>query len=297
MSPLFFILLGLLLTFCPPPYLFPSVACLRLCPRQCLCHEHTDLVDCNSQGLEHVPRGLPHGTWLLELGGNNLSEICTRAFSGLWSLRVLLLAHSQIRDIQPQAFFSLSYLEKLDLSWNQLTSLPADFSTSLSAVRNLRLQHNRLCHLSAFSFEYLDNMEKLDLSHNCLVSVGPGVFRGLSRLRQLYMHNNRLAVLQQGSLDMMPALEVLQLSQNNISQIDTNALASLYSLAVLALGGNNLRHLKFKTLLSLHTTATHIQLADICLNYSAGSWTDEMPKTNDFHVVLDRKEELFFSSI
>ncbi|XP_038565797.1 insulin-like growth factor-binding protein complex acid labile subunit [Micropterus salmoides] len=258
---LFPALLFVLLAFYSPPSLFPFVEGTKLCPHQCICYEHADLVDCRGRGFEHVPRGLPHGTWLLELGGNNLSEIGSRSFTGLWSLRVLVLTNSQIQEIQPQAFLSLSYLEKLDLSWNQLSSLPVDFSASLPALRELRLEHNNLYHISGSSLEYLDNMEKLDLSHNQLASVGPGVFRGLSRLRQLYLHNNRLTVVQQGSLDMLPGLEVLQLSNNNISLIDTDALAPLYSLAVLALEGNSLHHLKFKTFISLHTTATHIQLS------------------------------------
>ncbi|XP_040046818.1 uncharacterized protein LOC120827776 [Gasterosteus aculeatus] len=243
------------------PSLFPSADCSRLCPPRCVCYENSDAVDCRSCRLEHVPRGLPHGTWLLELGGNNLSEIGTQAFTGLWSLRVLVLTDSQIHEVQPQAFFSLSFLEKLDLSWNQLTALPVDFSTSLSGLRELRLEHNNLHHLSGNSFEHLDNIERLDLSHNQLVAVGFGVFRGLSRLRQLYLRNNRLTVLQHGSLDMLPGLEVLQLSNNNISRIDNDALAPLYSLAVLALDGNNLQRLKFKTFICLHTTATHIQLS------------------------------------
>ncbi|XP_041826241.1 leucine-rich repeat-containing protein 70 [Melanotaenia boesemani] len=254
-------ILFLIYTFHSPGTLFPSAVGSWVCPHQCICYEHADLVDCRDRGFEQVPRGLPHGTWLLELEGNNLSIISTRAFTGLWSLRVLVLTSSQITEIQPQAFFSLSFLEKLDLSWNLLPTLPVDFSVSLSALKELRLEHNNLHFISGYSLEYLDNLEKLDLSYNQLASVGPGVFRGLSRLRQLYLHNNRLTVVQQGSLDMLPGLEVLQLSNNNISQIDTDALAPLYSLAVLDLERNNLHHLKFKTFISLHTTATHIQLS------------------------------------
>ncbi|XP_004572578.1 uncharacterized protein LOC101477456 isoform X2 [Maylandia zebra] len=250
-----------LLAIYSPQSLLPCVQCSKLCPHKCICYEHADLVDCRDRGFEHVPRGLPHGTWLLELGRNNLSVIGTQAFKGLWSLRVLVLTNSQIEEIQPQAFFSLSFLEKLDLSWNKLKTLPVDFSSSLPALKELRLEHNILHYLSGYSLEFLDNMEKLDLSYNKLVSVGPGVFRGLSRLRQLYLHNNKLTVVQHGSLDMLPGLEVLQLSNNNISQIDTDALAPLYSLAVLDLEGNNLHNLKFKTFISLHTTATHIQLS------------------------------------
>ncbi|XP_067334549.1 phospholipase A2 inhibitor beta [Channa argus] len=261
MCQLFWLLQLFLFAIYSPSFLFPSVQCSRSCPHLCTCYEHANLVDCHAREFEHVPKGLPHGTWLLELGRNNLSEIGTQAFTGLWSLRVLVLTNCQIQEIQQQAFFSLSFLEKLDLSWNLLTTLPVDFSAGLSALKELRLEHNNLHYISGFSLEFLDNMEKLDLSYNQLVSVGPGVFRGLSRLRQLYLHNNKLTLVQQGSLDMLPALEVLQLSNNNISHIDSDALAPLYSLAVLSLEGNNLHNLKFKTFISLHTTATHIQLS------------------------------------
>uniref|UniRef100_A0A3Q3H2Q9 Si:ch211-237i5.4 n=1 Tax=Labrus bergylta TaxID=56723 RepID=A0A3Q3H2Q9_9LABR len=248
MSLLFPPFLFFLLAFLSPPSLLPSVEGLRLCPYKCMCYEHADLVDCHSRGFEHVPRGLPHGTWLLELGGNNLSEICTRAFTGLWSLRVLVLTNS---------FFLFVLPGKLDLSWNQLTSLPVDFSTSLSAIRELRLEHNNLHHISGYRYLSVTIQSPVPpVDQDVMVTS-----QGLSRLRQLYLHNNRLTVVQHGSLDMLPGLEMLQLSNNNISQIDSDALAPLYSLAVLALDGNNLHHLKFKTFISLHTTATHIQLS------------------------------------
>ena len=64
----------------------------RLCAHLCQCFEHSDLVDCRARGLVKVPHGLPHGTWLLDLGGNTLVEIRAHAFAGLWSLRVLVLA-------------------------------------------------------------------------------------------------------------------------------------------------------------------------------------------------------------
>lgn len=96
-------LVGFLLfsAFCFPRSFFLSVASSRLCSHQCICYEHAELVDCRGRGFEHVPRGVPHGTWLLELGGNNLSQIGSHAFTGLWSLRVLMLSNSQIQEIQP----------------------------------------------------------------------------------------------------------------------------------------------------------------------------------------------------
>lgn len=102
MCPLVRFLLLLLSPLCVPKSLFPSVESSRLCSHQCNCYEHAELVDCRGRGFEHVPRGVPHGTWLLELGGNYLSQIGTHAFTGLWSLRVLVLTNSQILEIQPQ---------------------------------------------------------------------------------------------------------------------------------------------------------------------------------------------------
>lgn len=102
MYPLVRFLLLLLSALCVPKSLFPSVESSRLCSHQCNCYEHAELVDCRGRGFEHVPRGVPHGTWLLELGGNYLSQIGTHAFTGLWSLRVLVLTNSQILEIQPQ---------------------------------------------------------------------------------------------------------------------------------------------------------------------------------------------------
>ncbi|KAF4116339.1 slit homolog 2 protein [Onychostoma macrolepis] len=233
----------------------------RLCSHLCLCYEHSDLVDCHARGFEDVPHGLPHGTWLLDLGGNKLKEIRSRAFAGLWSLRILVLSDSSIQALQTQAFFSLSFLEKLDMSRNNLTQIPPNFSESLSSLRELRLDHNALVLLKPPGLEHLENLEKLDLSHNHIRSLVPGAFRGLSRLRHLYLQGNLLGFVQDGSLTMLPALEVLLLGNNNISGIEVNALAPLHSLSLLGLEGNHLEHLNFKTFLSLHTAATHLQLA------------------------------------
>ncbi|XP_063071344.1 slit homolog 2 protein [Engraulis encrasicolus] len=234
----------------------------RLCSYTCQCYEHSDLVDCRARKLTGVPHGLPHGTWLLDLGGNVLTELRSRAFTGLWSMRILVLSESHIQDIHTQAFHSLSFLEKLDLSHNHLSQLPSDFSLSLASLRDLRLDHNALQQVEPPCLEHLESLEKLDLSHNQLQALRPGAFRGLSRLRHLYLNYNRLAAIREGTFSMLPVLELLLLSHNNISRLDTEAFKSLNGLALLALEGNQLQHIKFKTFLNLQTSATHLQLSD-----------------------------------
>lgn len=160
-----------------------------------------------------------------------------------------------------QAFYSLSFLEKLDMSRNHISELPVDFSQSLSSLRELRLDHNALQQLVPPSLEHLESLEKLDLSHNNIHTLEPGTFRGLSRLRHLYLHSNWLGTIREGSFSMLPVLELLLLGQNNISRIETDAFAPLHSLALLGLEGNQLEHVKFKIFLNLHTSGTHLQLA------------------------------------
>ncbi|XP_072530657.1 uncharacterized protein [Salminus brasiliensis] len=233
----------------------------RLCSHVCQCFEHSDLVDCRSRGLVNVPHGLPHGTWLLDLGGNVLAEIRPHAFAGLWSLRVLVLAESSIQKLKTQAFYSLSYLEKLDMSRNNLSRLPADFSESLSSLKELRLEHNKLELLEPPCLERLESLEKLDLSHNRIRTLRSGAFRGLSRLRHLYLQGNQLTAVLDGAFSALPSLEVLLLGGNNITHIETNALVALRSLALLGLEGNHLEQLKFRAFLNLHTAGTHLLLA------------------------------------
>lgn len=74
----------------------------KLCPGSCLCYESSDLVDCRSRGLVQVPLSVPHGTWLMDLSGNKLTEVRTRSFMGLWTLKILLMSNNSIRTLQPQ---------------------------------------------------------------------------------------------------------------------------------------------------------------------------------------------------
>ncbi|XP_067225427.1 reticulon-4 receptor-like 2 isoform X2 [Chanodichthys erythropterus] len=229
----------------------------KLCPHQCSCYEASELVDCRSRGFTHIPHSIPHGTWLLDLSGNTLSELRSTSFTGIWALRVLLLSQSNM-----QALSSLTFLEKLDLSYNELRVLPPDFSQGLTSLKDLKLSHNALVRLETHSFKDLESLERLDLSHNHIQVIEVGAFRGLIMLRHLNLAWNQLMVLQGGLLTMQQGLGVLLLDHNNISKIEAEALAPLQTLTILNLEANQLRSLKFKTFLNLQTPSTHLQMSE-----------------------------------
>ncbi|XP_026170497.1 leucine-rich repeat-containing protein 17 isoform X2 [Mastacembelus armatus] len=243
------------------PLTLNAMLSFRLCPSPCLCYDSSDLVDCRSRGLLWVPPSVPHGTWLLDLSGNKLTEVRTRSFKGLWSLKILLMSNNSIQSLQPQSLSSLQFLERLDLSFNQLHWLPQDFSQSLSSLLELRLDHNQLHHLDSTSLGDFENLRKLDLSYNRIRTIDVRAFCSLSQLNLLSLQGNRLNVLTDGLLSRQQGLEVLLLSHNNISVIETMALAPLRSLTLLGLQGNQLEHIKFRTFLQLQTTSTHLQMS------------------------------------
>lgn len=79
----------------------------KLCPHQCSCYEASELVDCRSRDFTHIPHSIPHGTWLLDLSGNKLSELRSTTFTGIWALRVLLLSQSNMQVVHSQVRLNL----------------------------------------------------------------------------------------------------------------------------------------------------------------------------------------------
>ncbi|XP_034563260.1 insulin-like growth factor-binding protein complex acid labile subunit [Notolabrus celidotus] len=233
----------------------------NLCPPDCLCYESSALVDCQSRGLVRLPLSIPHGTWMMDLGGNRLTEVRSRAFMGLWSLKILLMSNNSIQTLQPQSFSSLHFLERLDLSFNRLRGLPQDFTQSLSSLQQLRLDHNLLQHLDSSSLADLENLRRLDLSYNLLRVIDVRAFSSMSLLSLLNLEGNRLNELRDGLLSRQQSLERLLLGHNNISVIGTEALAPLKSLTLLGLQGNQMERIRFKTFLKLKTTTTHLLLS------------------------------------
>lgn len=84
------------------PITFLVAGASKLCPHQCSCYGASALVDCRSRGFTHIPHSIPHGTWLLDLSGNELSELRSTSFTGIWVLRILLLSQSNMQVVHSQ---------------------------------------------------------------------------------------------------------------------------------------------------------------------------------------------------
>lgn len=131
------------LTLCLPAFFLslsfvPGAESSRPCPSLCICYDLSDLVDCRDQGFQHVPRGVPHGAWLLELGGNNLSRVATRAFAGLWTLRVLVLTSCQIQKVEPQVGNSEDFSNAVNIRTSRSPAFHLSFHRPFSLCPSWR---------------------------------------------------------------------------------------------------------------------------------------------------------------
>ena len=155
-------------------------------------------------------------TATLNLNRTGISSLRSGDFSGLGSIRSLLLAG------------------------NQLTTLPADMFSGLVNVRTLRLHGNELESLPGNLFDGLATVDILDLEYNNLTTVPAGLFDGLN-LRFLGLEGNQFQTLPAGVFDSLGRGNlVLDLSHNGLTTLRSNVFAHLDNLVELDLAYNQL---------------------------------------------------------
>lgn len=103
-------------------------------------------------------------------------------------LTLIALSRNRIKKLGQFAFFSLPYLDFLDLSNNFLEELgnnsfaiqkPNDRKTSLLPHIRINLQSNHIKTISDLAFDNLSRPTALDISFNNLTELSLNVFRPL----------------------------------------------------------------------------------------------------------------------
>ncbi|KAG6444973.1 hypothetical protein O3G_MSEX003696 [Manduca sexta] len=141
--------------------------------------------------------GLDNTLWELELRGDKLTSVPSRALRYLQKLRLLDLTGNEITDISGDNWRGLeNTLQTLILADNSIANLPLD------------------------AFSGLPMLETLDLHGNHLSVIDSGVFRdGMSRLNRLLLGDNQLSYIPYEELSPLRQLRFLDLSNNVIKQV------------------------------------------------------------------------------
>ncbi|KAM4609709.1 biglycan a [Polymixia lowei] len=211
------------------------------CPFGCQCN--LKIVQCSDLGLHYVPYDIPPDTRLLDLQGNQITEIRENDFKGLSNLYALVLVNNQISKVHPRAFLPLRRMQKLYLSHNWLTAIPKNLPPSLV---ELRIHDNHIKKVASGTFSGLGNMNCIEMGRNPIMNSGlePGAFKGL-KLNFLRISEAKLTGIPK---DLPDSLHELHLDQNQIQAIELEDLRQYGELYRLGLGYNKIRHIEHGSL-------------------------------------------------
>ena len=175
----------------------------------------TATLNLNGTGISSLRSGDFSGLGSLRsllLAGNQLTALPADIFSGLVNVRTLRLHSNELDSLPGNLFDGLATVDILDLEFNNLTTLPSGLFAGLT-LRFLGLEANQLRTLSAGMFESLGGSLTLDLSHNQLATLEDRVFASLD-VEWLDLANNRLQTLPAGVFSGLTSLEALYLENN-----------------------------------------------------------------------------------
>lgn len=235
-------------------------------PRGCPSHCHCELdgrmllrVDCSDLGLSELPSNLSVFTSYLDLSMNNISQLPASLLHRLRFLEELRLAGNALTHIPKGAFTGLHSLKVLMLQNNQLRQVPEEALQNLRSLQSLRLDANRISYVPPSCFSGLHSLRHLWLDDNALTDVPVQAFRSLSALQAMTLALNKIHHIADYAFGNLSSLVVLHLHDNGIHSLGKKCFDGLHSLETLDLNYNNLDEFPtaIKTLSNLKELGFH----------------------------------------
>ena len=238
----------------------------------------------------------------LDLSHNKLERLASNKSSNYQTnsnIRVVLLNHNSISEIQPGFFDPVNTVVKiLDLSHNDLSEVTVDGLGGLRRLKSLDLSSNRIETFMSSTLEESRELLQLNLSHNLLSEIGAGCLHRQHHLQLLDLSHNRLTSLPESLLQktrveifkvsfnalqeipvktlnpVQSSLRHLDLSHNNISLISDSLLNQIQQLVTLDLGYNNIYQIDDRAFSSspslLHLSLAHNPIKVVSPSLFAG---------------------------
>lgn len=173
---------------------------------------------------------------MLNLEGNNLTDISLLELSELPELRFLNLSNNDLTAFPASVFETLT-LEAVNLDKNQIEgSLPATIS-SLTNLKSFKAAGNKISGTLPSELASLSNLISLDLSNNLIEGPLPSM-TGLNSLYALDLNRNQISGALPADLTDLALLNSLGLAFNEFSGQVPDELFMLESLQILDLRGN-----------------------------------------------------------
>ncbi|XP_061495726.1 leucine-rich repeat-containing G-protein coupled receptor 5 isoform X2 [Rhineura floridana] len=176
----------------------------------------------------------------LRLAGNGMAHVPKGAFSGLFSLKVLMLQNNLLRQVPTEALQNLHSLQSLRLDANHISFVPPNCFSGLVSLRHLWLDDNSLTEIPVQAFRSLPSLQAMTLALNKIYHIPDYAFGNLSSLVVLHLHNNRIYSLGKKCFDGLHSLETLDLNYNSLDEFPISVRA-LRNLKELGFHSNNIK--------------------------------------------------------
>ncbi|XP_061561713.1 chondroadherin-like b [Phycodurus eques] len=229
-------LLGLAFLFLPAAY-------AAKCPQQCMCDQIQLSVACVNKNLTEVPPTVDEITVKLDLRGNDIQELPTRAFRHTPYLTHLSLQRCNIRRVKEGAFRGLGRLVFLNLASNNIDILYQESFDGLSSLKQLTIDRNRVEEIQPGAFSQLGFLNLLSLTHNQLVYIPNMAFQGLQNIKWLRLSHNSLNYLDIEAFAGLFTLNRLSLDHNELQFFPTETMTRLPEVIRLDLSYNPMTYL------------------------------------------------------
>jgi hypothetical protein len=169
-----------------------------------------------------VPSGVADTTITLDVSYNNISNLTAASFTnkGISQLTSLYIYNNAIRNIDREAFSSLTNLKSLFISMNKLTYIHPDTFANNTKIEELDLHGNNISLGDEWPLHSLVSLCVLNLADCNLVKIPKRAFQKTVNLNRLDVSNNKLTYIDDHLFDSLKSLKFLNLSVNLLISVD-----------------------------------------------------------------------------
>lgn len=198
----------------------------------------------------------------LNLKGNKIDTIRSRAFNNLFNLKELDLSNVGLCNVESYSFNNLTRVENVDLSHNNITIIPHYLFISMGSLRTVLLEGNNITTLNPFSIRL--KLHTLTLSFKGIFKINQILN---SNIRYLHIKDSKIDILKNNCFGGLYNLIELHFNGSHVF-VAAGALNNLYSLKFLD-SQSLFKHTKtieqhtFRDLRSLE----HLDLSKLSLQY------------------------------
>lgn len=221
---------------------------------------------CDERNLYNIPSSEGcKDTVLLEMQGNNLTNISVGSFLGYSHLKTLDLSYNEITVICPGVFLHTrqlrnilinnnhikelkngtftgteNHLSRIYLKRNKIADIHENVFHGFTALFAIYLSYNRIKLLPSSVFHGLDRLQDVIIGYNKINHLHAFIFQDLISLESVSLRNNKLTWLPRGLFHGLPSLREVVLSNNELVMLPSPQNLGLTSVHRLYLDNNNL---------------------------------------------------------